>query len=74
MVILWRKCYVGKYKQSTNFRYESVYLFFFSLRVCLVHEATAIRSGGFRAIRHVLKAEDDIIHFNNLLIPVLIAR
>lgn len=47
---------------------------FYSLRVCLVHEATAIRSGGFRAIRHVLKTEDDVVHFNNLLIPVLIAR
>lgn len=46
----------------------------FSLRVSLVNESSQVRSGGFMAIRHVIQTEDDIILFNNLLIPILIAR
>ena len=45
-----------------------------SLRIALLHESTQVRSGGLRAIRHVLRNEDDIAQLNKLLIPFLIAR
>jgi rapamycin-insensitive companion of mTOR len=44
------------------------------LRIALLHESTQVRSGGLRAIRHVLRNEDDIAQLNKLLIPFLIAR
>ncbi|GJQ71662.1 rictor [Trypoxylus dichotomus] len=44
------------------------------LRVSVVHELSQVRSGGFRAIRHVLTTEEDIVYFNELLFPVLITR
>ncbi|KAL3268353.1 hypothetical protein HHI36_007469 [Cryptolaemus montrouzieri] len=44
------------------------------LRLSLVHPAPHVRSGGLRAIRHVLTNESDVIEFNNLLIPYLVTR
>ncbi|XP_022918120.2 rapamycin-insensitive companion of mTOR [Onthophagus taurus] len=44
------------------------------LRICVVNEMTQVRSGGFRAIRHVLNSEEDVVQFNKLLFPYLIAR
>ncbi|KRT79746.1 hypothetical protein AMK59_7830, partial [Oryctes borbonicus] len=44
------------------------------LRVSVVHEMSQVRSGGFRAIRHVLTTEEDIVYFNQLLFPALITR
>lgn len=46
----------------------------YSLRIALLHDSTQVRSGGLRAIRHVLRNEDDIVQLNKLLIPFLIAR
>ncbi|KAI4461161.1 cytosolic regulator pianissimo [Holotrichia oblita] len=44
------------------------------LRVSVVHEMSQVRSGGFRAIRHVLTTEEDVWYFNELLFPALITR
>lgn len=47
---------------------------YFSLRVSVVNEMSQVRSGGFRAIRHVLTTEEDVWYFNELLFPALITR
>ncbi|KAK9696755.1 Rapamycin-insensitive companion of mTOR, middle domain [Popillia japonica] len=44
------------------------------LRVSVVNEMSQVRSGGFRAIRHVLTTEEDVWYFNELLFPALITR
>ncbi|KAK9881647.1 hypothetical protein WA026_017167 [Henosepilachna vigintioctopunctata] len=44
------------------------------LRVSLVNSSPLIRSGGLRAMRHVILNENDVLEFNNLLLPYLVVR
>ncbi|KAF5269709.1 hypothetical protein FQA39_LY08632 [Lamprigera yunnana] len=44
------------------------------LRVALVNNSTLIRCAGLKAIRHVLKSEDDVQIFNELRLPFLVTR
>lgn len=48
--------------------------FICSLRVGLVHEATQVRAATLRAIRYLLKTEQDVVTINKLLIPYFISR
>lgn len=49
-------------------------LLFSSLRVGLVHQATQVRAAALRAIRYVLKKEQDVVTINRLQYPYFIAR
>ncbi|KAK0085804.1 hypothetical protein PV326_005791 [Microctonus aethiopoides] len=44
------------------------------LRVGLVHEATQIRAAVLRAVRHLLKKQEDVVAVNKLHYPYFIAR
>ncbi|KAK1119626.1 hypothetical protein K0M31_013046 [Melipona bicolor] len=47
---------------------------FCCLRVGLVHEATQVRAAALRAIRYMLKKEQDVIAINKLQYPYFLAR
>ncbi|XP_018050285.1 PREDICTED: rapamycin-insensitive companion of mTOR isoform X3 [Atta colombica] len=47
---------------------------FCCLRVGLVHEATQVRAAALRAVRYMLKKEQDVIAINRLQYPYFLAR
>ncbi|XP_076618196.1 rapamycin-insensitive companion of Tor [Colletes latitarsis] len=47
---------------------------FCCLRVGLVHEATQVRAAALRAVRYMLKKEQDVIAINKLQYPYFVAR
>ncbi|XP_012288713.1 rapamycin-insensitive companion of mTOR [Orussus abietinus] len=47
---------------------------FCCLRVGLVHEATQVRAAALRAVRYMLKKEEDIVAINKLQYPYFVAR
>jgi len=48
--------------------------YLYSLRVVLVHEATQVRAAALRAVRYMLKKEQDVIAINKLQYPYFLAR
>lgn len=48
--------------------------YFYSLRVALVHEATQVRAAALRAVRYMLKKEQDVVAINKLQYPYFLAR
>lgn len=47
---------------------------YFSLRVGLIHEATQVRAAALRAVRYMLKKEQDVVAINKLQYPYFVAR
>ncbi|XP_053970556.1 rapamycin-insensitive companion of mTOR isoform X1 [Hylaeus volcanicus] len=47
---------------------------FCCLRVGLIHEATQVRAAALRAVRYMLKKEQDVIAINKLQYPYFVAR
>ncbi|XP_020282297.1 rapamycin-insensitive companion of mTOR isoform X2 [Pseudomyrmex gracilis] len=58
---------------SQDYGYSTEDLFC-CLRVVLVHEATQVRAAALRAIRYMLKKEQDVITINKLQYPYFLAR
>lgn len=69
-------CFVGNEKFFvSSLELKIIFLTnFFSLRVGLVHEATQVRAAALRAIRYLLRKEQDVIAINKLHYPYLVAR
>lgn len=44
------------------------------MRVALVHEATQVRAAALRAVRYILKKEQDVVAINRLQYPYFLAR
>ncbi|XP_011330376.1 rapamycin-insensitive companion of mTOR isoform X2 [Ooceraea biroi] len=58
---------------SQDYGYSAEDLFC-CLRVVLVHEATQVRAAALRAVRYMLKKEQDVIAINKLQYPYFLAR
>lgn len=58
---------------TTNHETRCCYLFY-SLRVALIHEATQVRAAALRAVRYMLKKEQDVVTINKLQYPYFVAR
>lgn len=58
---------------SSDYGY-SISDIFCCLRVGLVHEATQVRAAALRAVRYMLKKEQDVIAINKLQYPYFVAR
>ena len=54
--------------------FERLYIFYFSLRVALIHEASLVRAAALRAVRYLLKEEKDVRILNRLGFPALVCR
>ncbi|KAJ8687622.1 hypothetical protein QAD02_023416 [Eretmocerus hayati] len=52
----------------------SAYELFCCLRVGFIHEATQVRAATLRAVRYVVKKEQDVVTINRLQYPYFIAR
>lgn len=61
-------------RRSFNDNCIIVLTLFLSLRVGLVYEATQVRAAALRAVRYMLKKEQDVIAINRLQYPYFLAR
>ncbi|XP_014479539.1 PREDICTED: rapamycin-insensitive companion of mTOR [Dinoponera quadriceps] len=64
---------ISEAADSQDYGYSAEDLFC-CLRVALVHEATQVRAAALRAVRYMLKKEQDVIAINRLQYPYFLAR
>lgn len=46
----------------------------FSLRIALIQDSVQVRAAGLRALRYIVRCEEDFLAMNRLLFPYFIAR